>query len=119
MILDHKRVSPEKLDELENEAMSYRHAIREAQEVISLKGHPGWEQLQKNIKTQLESVEEELDNFEKMDEKKTIIKLKERKDFRWMMNVVEKVEEKFPALLTGMKAIENELEKRKSREAAH
>lgn len=119
MIIDNKRSSPGKSDELENEVISYRNAIREAQEVLSLRGHPGWEQLQRNIKSQLESVEQELDNFEKLDDKKTIIKLKERKDFRWMLNVVDKVETNLPTLLNGMKAIENELDKRKSREATH
>lgn len=118
MIIDNKRANPDKTTELENEIINYRNAIREAQEVISLKDHPGWLQLQRNVKAQLDSVEEELDNFEKLDEKKTIIKLKERKDFRWMINVVDKVDEKLPTLLTAIKAIENELDKRKSRETA-
>lgn len=83
---------------LEEDVQFYRAEITKAEAILTLKAHPGWQQMKGDVLSQLESVEADLDNFEALTERALVLRLKERKDFRWMTSCVEKVEDNLPQL---------------------
>jgi len=110
-----KRKNPSIDSELEEKRILYRQTIKEAYDIISLKGHIGWERLVKNIEEKLEETERKLDNFEKLTSDERSILLKERKDFRWMCHVVDRVEENIPQAESALSETERKIAIRESR----
>lgn len=113
----NEKQDPKVTKTLEQSIIELRGAVREAEEIMTLRAHPGWTRLQDNIKAQLDDVERELDSFEALPERALVLKLKERKDFRWVIGVVDKVESKLPELHNALAGVEKQLVERKAKGA--
>lgn len=94
----NEKANPNITRNAEEDAQFYRREITKAEAIITLKAHPGWMELKADVVEKLGDVERDLDNFERLTERDLVLRLKERKDFRWMTTVAEKVEEKLPDL---------------------
>ena len=102
----------------EERIIELRGAIQEAEQIMSLSGHPGWQKLNENIEEQLAQTDRELDNFEKMTERQIVVSLKERKDFRWVVGLVEKLKDRLPELHQALADCEKIVAERKDKLAA-
>lgn len=118
MSLINQKTNPKITQSLEEQLIQHRGAIREAEDILTLEGHPGWEKLTANMKNQLAGIEISLDGFERFNETELRLMLKERKDFKWVANLVENVKEKLPALYEGLNEIDKQLTERKTKSAA-
>lgn len=112
---ENQKQNPKMTRSLEEDVIYYRGVVREAEAILTLKVHPGWEQLLQNILRQLEIVEMDLDKFEALSERDLVLRLKERKDFRWVIALVEKVEDKLPEVHQTLADCEKALAERKAK----
>ncbi len=113
MISGNKKADPKIAESLEQRVLNYKSAIHKAEEILTLKEHPGWEHLSKKMAAQLERAEYELDNFEQMSERDILAKLKERKDFRLIVNALENVESEMSELYRMLSDVQVTINKRK------
>lgn len=111
----NEKTNPSMVRSLEEEVIYYRGQIREAEEIITLKMHPGWNRLKQNVQSELEKTESALDKFQTLTERELVLGMQERKDFRWMVNVIEKVEEGLPRLHQALAEAEKQLAERKAK----
>jgi hypothetical protein len=116
----NEKKDPAKTRSLEEEQIFLRGAIREAEEVLTLRSNPGWDRVQKSLTGRLERVEEELDKFDSIDDNQIRLLLKERKDWRFVLNLTAKLEDAIPQLHDQLAGVERKLaERNKTGERAH
>ncbi len=111
----NEKLDPLKTKSLEEEIIRYRGVVREAEQVLGLKNHPGWTQILDNIENELKGIDLKLDNFENLSERQLVILLKEKKDFRRITNIVDKITDKLPGLQSELTQLEEEFSKRKEK----
>ena len=114
----NQKPNPEVTKTLEQEVIDFRHGLREAELVIGLKDNPAWQILQGNLKERLDRLDMQLDQFEKLPERELVLCLKERKDFRWMVEITDRLEEGLPKLQAALAESERRLADRKATGAA-
>lgn len=98
MSATNERQDPLITEKLEKDVIALRGSIRYAETVLQLKDNEGWKLVRADMEERLGAIEAELDNFADMTDNQIRLKLKERKDFRLLSTLVEKVELRLPQL---------------------
>jgi hypothetical protein len=114
-MVSRRRPSPSSLDEREASLAHARARLRAAEEVASLKGHPGWQAIQAMVRGKVEAAERYLDNFEGLTPEQRLLVLKERADMRFFLNIVETFESGLPELHKSLAQAQQNIDEARGR----
>jgi len=105
--------NPQISQSLEDRVIERRQQIAQANEILQLRENPGWNRVVSDLKDSLFILEKELDDFENLSDNRIRYLLKERKDFRLLSTLVEKVEDRLPSLHNDLAQVESKIAERK------
>jgi len=110
-----EKPNPEIDQRIEENLISLRAAVRRTESIAQLVDHPGWMAIRDDLRERLLEIEEKLERFEKMTPEERVIVLKERKDFRLLVDLVDAAAERLPELYAALKEHERRYDERKHR----
>jgi len=114
----NQRRTEEKLtvQQMEDRIILFRGNITQAEKIISLRAHPGWQEIMTEVNESLERIEFALDKFEqttKTDVERVIL-LKERKDLKYWANMIDNAERNLKANYEAIDRLQKEINEQRT-----
>lgn len=106
--------NPDVTAKMQSQLNVFKIAAHRGEILQSLQGHPGWDTIQEILTEKIETINNKLADFENQDQRKNDLLLQQRKDYSFLLNIVDDFSQSVSGCESAILRTEKELESRKS-----